>query len=150
MALSLLSLSVSDCSSLLPASRIAEIDHAIATHPVTLLGMAHMRCTDAALQRLEGVSAAYGCCHVPGHSVTVAERRLPVRASSARWKMDASVRHVRPRPPKKRSDAPKMTAEQHSRRIAVVWMGSVTPPYGLAFQEAFKQSVICRAERRSP
>ena len=56
----LLSLSVSDCSSLLPASRIAEIDHAIATHPVTLLGMAHMRCTDAALQRLEGVSA---CVH---------------------------------------------------------------------------------------
>ena len=60
MALSLLSLSVSDCSSLLPASKIAEIDHAIATHPVTLLGMAHMRCTDAALQRLEGASA---CVH---------------------------------------------------------------------------------------
>ena len=60
MALSLLSLSVSDCSSLLPASRIAEIDHAIATHPVTLLGMAHMRCTDAALQRLESASA---CVH---------------------------------------------------------------------------------------
>ena len=40
MALSLLSLSVSDCSSLLPAARIAEIDHAIASHPVTLLGNA--------------------------------------------------------------------------------------------------------------
>ena len=71
---SLLSLSVSDCASLLPAARIAEIDHAIATHPVTLLGMAHMRlCTDAALQRLEGASAC-------GHTISWTDASDPLWA----------------------------------------------------------------------
>ena len=85
MALSLLSLSVSDCSSLLPASRIAEIDHAIATHPVTLLGMAHMRCTDAALQRLEG---AYG-----------RERLLRLSELLDRLGFDARAAALAPAPP---------------------------------------------------
>ena len=38
-----------------------------------------------------------------------------MRASSEMWKMETSVRQVRPRPPKTRSDAPKTTAAQHSR-----------------------------------
>lgn len=45
---------------LVDPSRIAEMEEAIRTQPVTLLGMPHMRCTDAAVARLEG---AHACFH---------------------------------------------------------------------------------------
>ena len=44
---------------LVDPSRIAEMEEAIRTQPVTLLGMPHMRCTDAAVARLEGTHACF-------------------------------------------------------------------------------------------
>jgi len=40
-------------------SRIAEMEEAIRTRPVTLLAMPHMRCTDAAVARLEGAGVCF-------------------------------------------------------------------------------------------
>lgn len=47
------------CDGFLPAARRAEIARLIASEPVLMLGMRHMRCTAAAAARLEGAGACF-------------------------------------------------------------------------------------------
>mmetsp|Transcript_15723 Transcript_15723/g.33460 ORF Transcript_15723/g.33460 Transcript_15723/m.33460 type:complete len:694 (+) Transcript_15723:136-2217(+) len=49
----------SACDSILPASRVSEINALIANKPVVMFGMPHMRCTMAAAERLERANACF-------------------------------------------------------------------------------------------